>query len=76
MSNLPGVKNHNAKLTDEAVAEIRLKVATGTSSQADLARQFGVTRCCIHAVVHQRTWRHVKQHAALLQTNDDLVGQS
>lgn len=46
-------------LTAEQVLEIRSKHKVGGISQAQLGRDYGVSRNQIGAVVHRRQWRHV-----------------
>lgn len=50
-----GERQHMAKLTDDAVREIR---ASELSAPA-LAAQFKVSRAAIHFVLKGKTWRHV-----------------
>lgn len=52
---MKGTENAHAKLTDEAVRDIR----TSRKPQAALARQYGVSEATVAAVIHGRTWRHV-----------------
>jgi len=54
-----GVKNHNAKLSDEKVRAIR----ASRDSMSALARQFHVSRAVIYAVCRGNTWKHVDQGA-------------
>jgi hypothetical protein len=49
----------NARLTEDKVRDIRRVYATGTISQPQLARRFGVSQAMIDQVVTGRTWRHV-----------------
>lgn len=53
-----GERNGSAKLTAAAVRSIRAAHACGTTL-ADLARQHGVTKLNIRAVILRRTWKHV-----------------
>lgn len=53
-----GERNGMAKLTATAVAEIRQRAGAG-EAQRRLAREFGVSRPAISAVVKRETWRHV-----------------
>jgi hypothetical protein len=48
-----------AKLTEEAVREIRRRYAAGGISQQRLANEYGVNQTKISDVVLRRTWRHV-----------------
>lgn len=54
-----GERAGNAKLTDDAVRDIRRRYAAGGISQQQLADEYGVNQTKISAVVHRRTWRHV-----------------
>jgi|LGVE01.1.fsa_nt_gb hypothetical protein len=54
-----GERNYNAKLTAEAVKEIRRDYAAGKATQYDLADRFGVTQTAISCVLKNKTWRHV-----------------
>lgn len=49
----------NAKLTDQAVRDIRRRYAEGGVSQQQLADEYGVNQTKISDVVRRRTWRHV-----------------
>tara|TARA_R110000868_G_scaffold228311_3_gene481337 strand:- start:136 stop:744 length:609 start_codon:yes stop_codon:yes gene_type:complete len=55
-----GIQNVNAKLDDEKVKEIRRLLKVGVS-QADLGRQFGVTKQTIAAIKLCQTWKHVEE---------------
>lgn len=55
----PGELTHNAKLTDEAVREIRTRRAAGEVGSL-LASEYGVTESCISQVATYRSWRHVE----------------
>lgn len=48
-----------AKLTDEAVREIRRRYATGRITQEELGAEFGVNQTKISDVVNRRTWKHI-----------------
>ncbi len=50
----------NAKLTDDAVRDIRRRYAEGGISQQKLADEYGVNQTKISAVVNRRTWRHLE----------------
>jgi hypothetical protein len=54
-----GSDNHNAKLTDESVREIRALHASGMK-EADIVRRYGLAQGTINAVLHRRTWKHIK----------------
>lgn len=53
-----GVKHFRAKLTPEAVREIRALRAAGAFAST-LAARFGVTKGTIEDMLNGRTWRHV-----------------
>lgn len=53
--SLKGIENPHAKLTPEAVRDIR----SSRMPQAALARKYRVSEATIAAVIHGRTWRHV-----------------
>jgi len=52
----PGESNGAAKLTAQAVSEIRRRYAGGGASQRLLAKEFGVHRNTIFAIVHKKLW--------------------
>lgn len=54
-----GVRNTNAKLTDDLVLEMRDLARCGVSTLS-LARQFSVAHSTAKRVVTRRMWRHVK----------------
>lgn len=54
-----GERNPSAKLTDDAVRQIRALHATGEHSQAALARRFRVTQSAVWQVIHRKKWTHV-----------------
>ena len=53
-----GVKQHDAKLTEDDVRAIRAALSAGVR-QCDLARQYGVTDVLIYYIRTRRIWRHV-----------------
>lgn len=53
----PGIKNANAKLTNDQVREIRSLAAT--HSQSALGRQFGVHQGVIWRIINYKAWTHV-----------------
>lgn len=55
-----GEKQHLAKLTEEAVREIRARHACGGISFGALGREFGVTEGAIRLVVQRKNWKHVE----------------
>lgn len=54
-----GSANSQAKLTEDIVREIRCLYATGTFTQIELARRFGVRQGTISEIVRCQKWRHV-----------------
>ncbi len=53
-----GAENGNAKLTPEAVRDIRSRCAAG-ERRGDVAYVYGVTVGTVHHVMQGRTWRHL-----------------
>jgi hypothetical protein len=51
-----GESNHSSKLNWEQVRAIRESFANGVK-QSDLARQYGLDKTTIGAIVHNHTWR-------------------
>lgn len=58
-----GEKCPHAKLTDDAVREIRRRVAAGTP-QKDMAEAFGVHKVTVSQIVARKSWAHVSDVAA------------
>ncbi len=56
---LRGESHWGAKLTAEAVRQIRADHAAGAKTQRQLSREHGVHFGVIHAVIRRKTWRHV-----------------
>lgn len=55
-TNLAGEKNPAAKLSDAQAVEIRRRLKAG-ERQADLAREYGVTRQVVWFIDHRYTWK-------------------
>ncbi len=53
-----GERVHQAKLTEADVRQIRRRAALGEQHTV-IAADYGVTKVCIGAVVHRKTWKHV-----------------
>jgi hypothetical protein len=53
-----GARNSQAILNDDAVRAIRARYADG-ESRSVLAREYGVSKAAVHAVLQGRTWSHV-----------------
>lgn len=54
-----GESQHHAKLTDNAVRDIRAKLATGDYLQKQLAAEYGVDPGTISKILRRETWGHV-----------------
>lgn len=54
-----GERHHEARLTAEAVVEIRQAYAAGGVSYQDLAERFGVHNATISRAVNRKYWSHV-----------------
>mgnify|MGYP002377073922 FL=1 len=57
--NFLGENSPKAKLTDEKVRQIKLKLREGRSA-ASLAREYGVEDTAILRIKHNKTWKHIK----------------
>jgi hypothetical protein len=68
-----GERQGLAKLTDDLVAEIRHRYATGLPTQAVLAREFGVTQATISLILKNRTWTHVPAASATATSTTTLA---
>lgn len=55
---MPGVKHPNARLTDDAVREIRKRCSAG-EKQRDVASDLGITQAAVSLVVRRINWSHV-----------------
>jgi hypothetical protein len=53
-----GSEYRNAKLSDDAVREMR-RLAGGGARQIELARQFGISQTQVSLVVRNERWRHI-----------------
>jgi len=51
---------NTAKLTPEAVTQIRIKYANGEANQSELARTYGVSHSSIQAIIARRNWKHIR----------------
>src|SRR5262245_53598527 len=58
-----GERQHNAKLTDEAVRDIRANCKHGKGrrdcGQSEMARKYGVSRAVVRAALANQSWAHV-----------------
>jgi len=57
-TNCYGEKNHNAKMTDQQVRDIRASKGTGTVKER--AARFGVTPRMVSLLDNGRTWKHLQ----------------
>jgi hypothetical protein len=60
-----GERHGRAKLTDDAVREIRARYAAGGVTQRELAAAHGVDQQVIWAIIHRRRWAHVSDSAPI-----------
>jgi DNA-binding XRE family transcriptional regulator len=58
-ANLKGEDHGRAKLTEKKVKEIRQEYDFGEFTQKELAKQFGVSKPTIWAIVNRKIWMHV-----------------
>lgn len=49
-------ENGNAKLTEEAVAQLRCAFAEGTTNISALSRRFGIGRTQVYRVLERKSW--------------------
>ncbi|KRB22709.1 HNH endonuclease [Mesorhizobium sp. Root172] len=54
-----GAGNGMAKLTDELVIAIKAELAAATKSQAEIARQYGVSAVSISLIKRGKSWKHL-----------------
>lgn len=54
-----GTRNHNAKLDEQQVKEIRAKYATGKYSYKQLGMEYGVHLDMIGRIVKRKNWKHI-----------------
>lgn len=54
-----GESNHNAKLTEQDVRDIRANYALCRVKQAELADRYGVTQTLISRIVLRKVWAHL-----------------
>jgi DNA-binding NarL/FixJ family response regulator len=57
-SALPVAQNNAAILTDADIRGIRNRIATGVSN-AEIAREYGVSSSTISLIKSRKTWSHV-----------------
>jgi DNA invertase Pin-like site-specific DNA recombinase len=56
-----GARNPRSRLTDEAVIDIRNRLAKGEGLRA-IGRAFGVSHTTIRLIRNKETWTHVQPH--------------
>lgn len=56
-----GSANRNAVLNERQVYKIREEFSKNKVTMVELAKRYGVSRKCIYNVVHNKTWKHLKQ---------------
>lgn len=56
---LPGSKNHNAKLDERQVVEMRGLYHNAGFSITELASTYGVSQGNVHRIVNNKMWKHV-----------------
>ena len=62
LKRLPGLRGEGtsqAKLTDEQVRMLRAAYDSGSVTQADLMRQYGVSRTTVCLIVNRKIWKHL-----------------
>lgn len=55
-----GADNPKSKLTVESVRQIRERYSSGSVSQPQLGREFGVSHATIGSIVRRESWAHVE----------------
>lgn len=55
----------NAKLTPDNVYEI-IKLYNNGKHPTELAEKFGVSKCCISDIIHNRQWMHLPERPTVL----------
>lgn len=59
LAKIEGENGSNAKLTEPAVRDMRLRYAAGGITLAALAEQHGVAMTTVHHIIKRRTWKNV-----------------
>lgn len=55
-----GERHGLAKLTEQAVREIRAKYAEGTTTYARLSSEYGIDKATLSRIIHRKAWTHVE----------------
>lgn len=66
-NNARGIGVNTAKLRDEDVVHIRKLMSSGTRTQTEIARMYGVHRHTIQLLVGRKTWKHIES------TDEDVI---
>ena len=71
-----GAKQHLAKLTDAMVAEIKLRFINEPITQVAIAREYGISRSSMSALIKGETWTHIEPAGDITfrQINPPMVG--
>jgi hypothetical protein len=56
---LPGSQNHQAKLTEAEVIEMRSRYGAGGITHRQLAEEFGVSIALVSFILTRKAWRHI-----------------
>ncbi len=54
-----GEDHYAAHLTNEQVRDLRRRYELGEKTQAELAREFGITQSCASNILHRKTYAHI-----------------
>jgi len=56
---ITGSRNHNARLTEELVKQIRAEYKLGITTHRKLARKYGVGKTTIQHALYHDNWQHI-----------------
>lgn len=56
---MTGMRNPSARLTDDAVLEMRALYAAGGTTMDAVSRRFGVSKTRAQSIIRRTTWRHL-----------------
>ncbi len=59
-ADLKGENNHNHKLTEEQVVQIKILLEEGILTQQEIANMFGVNRATISYIKNNKIWSYIK----------------
>jgi hypothetical protein len=74
--SLVGERNHQAKLKDFQISEIRSLYSSGKYSQRDLAKQFDVHQTTIGDAINNKCWKHVNAKVSTPSSVDTVKTSS